>query len=66
MGDQVQGCPEHGLNMPIITVSNESDVSSRKQARELKAVGFFRKPVDGKALLDTIKWVTRENLLDSS
>jgi FixJ family two-component response regulator len=57
---------EHSLSMPIIVVSDEADASARNKARELKAVGFFRKPVDGKALLDTIKWVTKENMQDLS
>lgn len=66
MVELLSALKEHSLSMPIIVVSDEADASARNKARELKAVGFFRKPVDGKALLDTIKWVTKENMQGQS
>ena len=35
------------------------DNESRKKALAVNAVGFFRKPVDGSALLDAIDWVLK-------
>jgi FixJ family two-component response regulator len=45
-----------GVNLPVIFVTADDDAETRKKARELKAAGFFRKPVDGSALLDAIAW----------
>jgi FixJ family two-component response regulator len=44
------------VHLPLIFVTADDDPETRKTAKRLKAVGFFRKPVDGTALLDTIKW----------
>jgi FixJ family two-component response regulator len=33
-------------------------------AQELNAVGFFRKPVDGTALLDAVNWALRSSSTD--
>jgi FixJ family two-component response regulator len=43
-------------NLPLIFVAANDDPETRRKARELKAAGFFRKPVDGPALLDAIRW----------
>ena len=45
--------------IPIIALSARDDPATRRLARELGAVAFFRKPVDAAALLDSIAWVTR-------
>ena len=45
-----------GIEIPVIVISASDDVQAREQARELGAVGFFRKPVDDQALLDSIWW----------
>ena len=45
-----------GIEIPVIVISASDDVKSREHARELGAVGFFRKPVDDQALLDAIWW----------
>ncbi len=42
--------------MPIIVVTGDDDPETRDKAKILKATGFFRKPVDGPALLDAINW----------
>ena len=47
-------------NLSIIVITGDDNSTSRKEAEKLKAVGFFRKPVDGIALLDAIKWIMRE------
>jgi FixJ family two-component response regulator len=45
--------------MPIIAMSALDDADTRRLARELGAQAFFRKPVDGAALVDAIAWATR-------
>jgi FixJ family two-component response regulator len=45
-----------GVNLPVIFVTADDDEETRKKARAFKAAGFFRKPVDGPALLDAIVW----------
>jgi FixJ family two-component response regulator len=48
-----------GLELPIIVVTAHDDAETRRNAQKLKAAGFFRKPVDGPALLDAIEWAMR-------
>ncbi len=48
-----------GLELPIIVVTAHDDAETRRNAQKLKATGFFRKPVDGTALLDAIEWSIR-------
>lgn len=45
-----------GTPLPIIMVSAGDNHLIRRMARGLKAVGLYRKPVDGPALLDAVKW----------
>jgi DNA-binding response OmpR family regulator len=40
-------------------MSARDDDGTRRLARDLGAQAFFRKPVDGAALVDAIAWVTR-------
>lgn len=47
---------KRSLIMPIIIVTGDDDAETLKKARMMKAAGFFRKPVDGPALLDAINW----------
>jgi FixJ family two-component response regulator len=47
-----------GIRIPVITVSAFDDAETRERARRLGAVAFFRKPVDGQALIDAIHWAT--------
>ena len=46
-------------HLPIIVVTAHDDAETKGQARALKSVGFFRKPVDGRALLDAVAWAQR-------
>ena len=48
-----------GLNSPIIVVTAYDDPATRQKAEQLNAAAFFRKPVDGPALLDAIEWAMR-------
>ena len=45
-----------GIRIPTIAVSALDDAETRERARMLGAVAFFRKPVDGQALIDAIHW----------
>jgi FixJ family two-component response regulator len=46
------------VRIPVIVISASDDGQTREHARDLGAVGFFRKPVDDQALLDAIWWAT--------
>ena len=45
-----------GINLPIIIISADDDSRVRQRAHEMKATGFFRKPIDSVALIDAIEW----------
>ena len=49
------------LCMPIIVVSADDSRETRRKAEAIQAVGFFRKPVDGTALLDAVAWALRSH-----
>ena len=49
-----------GISMPVIVVTADEDPGTRHRARQAGAVSFFRKPVDGPALLDAIAWALSE------
>jgi FixJ family two-component response regulator len=49
---------DRGLQVPLIAVSGRYDVHAGRDARAAGASLLFRKPVDGRALLDAIEWVT--------
>ena len=48
-----------GVHPPIIVVTAYDESATRQKAEQLNAVAFFRKPVDGVALLDAIEWAIR-------
>jgi FixJ family two-component response regulator len=54
-----------GVRIPVITVSAFDDAASRERARKLGATAFFRKPVDGEALIDAIHWAMGVDKHDS-
>jgi FixJ family two-component response regulator len=43
--------------MPVIFLSARDDEESRDSARAAHAACFFRKPIDGPALLDAVAWI---------
>jgi FixJ family two-component response regulator len=49
-----------GIRLPVIAVSARDDDDTRSTARTLGARFFLCKPVDDRALLDAIAWVTGE------
>jgi FixJ family two-component response regulator len=44
-----------------IVIAADDDLESKHRAEQMNAIGFFRKPVDGVALLDAIDWALRSN-----
>lgn len=48
------------IRIPTIAVSALDDAETREHARKLGAAAFFRKPVDGQALIDAIHWAIGE------
>jgi len=52
---------ENNVNIPVFFLSAREDEASRDRAFTAKASGFFRKPVDGPALLDAIAWEIETN-----
>ena len=58
-GLQVQArLKEMGVDLPVIAISARDDEETRSSARALGARFFLRKPMDDRALLDAIAWVT--------
>ena len=54
--DLLDELDERGARLAIIVVATDDGPESRSRARALRATAFFRKPVDGTALLDAIRW----------
>lgn len=51
-----QQLAQRGIKIPIIFLTAVESSGIRRQAKQAGAAGFFRKPVDDQALLDTIQW----------
>ena len=49
-------------DLPIIVVTAHDDRQTRRRATKLNTIGYFRKPVDGTALLDAIAWALQKGL----
>ena len=56
MEELVLELKNRNVNFPIIVVTADDTADTRQKAQEMNAQGFFRKPVDGTALLDAISW----------
>lgn len=54
------------IHLSIIVVTGDDDPETRIKAQKINAAGFFRKPVDGPALLDAIKWTLQKETLDTN
>jgi len=46
-----------GHRLPVIFITAFDTDKIREEAKEAGASGYFQKPVDGQALLDTIQWI---------
>jgi FixJ family two-component response regulator len=53
-----------GVHLPIIIVTADDNQETRQIARKMKAAAFFRKPVDGPALLDAVNWALEREVED--
>jgi FixJ family two-component response regulator len=51
-----QELAKRGIKIPTIFLTAVDSNEIRQQAKQAGAAGFFRKPVDDQALLDTIQW----------
>jgi FixJ family two-component response regulator len=45
-----------GSDLPVIFITGFDSPETREQAKNAGAAGYFRKPLDDQALLDTIQW----------
>ena len=59
--DLQQKLNDKGVKIPVIFLTAFDSNESRKRAKQAGAAGYFRKPVDDQALLDTIKWALSSN-----
>jgi FixJ family two-component response regulator len=50
------------IHLQIIVITGDDDSETRRKAQKMKAAGFFRKPIDGPALLDAINWALQSNM----
>ena len=50
---------KHGVCLPFIIISADDDSKIKQRAHKMKAAGFFRKPIDGTALIDAIEWAVK-------
>jgi FixJ family two-component response regulator len=57
---------ERGTHLPIIAASARDDDATREEARRLGARAFFRKPVDGRTLIDAIDWILEPSADDAT
>jgi FixJ family two-component response regulator len=51
-----QELANRGIKIPTIFLTAVDSNEIRQRAKQAGAAGFFRKPVDDQALLDTIQW----------
>lgn len=54
------------IDNPIIFLSATEELQTRDLALAAGAAGFFRKPIDGPALLDVINWETGSSIRASN
>jgi two-component system response regulator FixJ len=52
---------KYGVDLPFIIISGDDDSKSRQRAHEMNAAGFFRKPIDGIALIDAVDWAIQSD-----
>ena len=45
-----------GSDLPVVFITGFDSPETREQAKKAGAAGYFRKPLDDQALLDTIQW----------
>jgi FixJ family two-component response regulator len=50
-----------GNQLPVIFVTAQDTEVTRERARNVGAAGYFRKPVDDQALIDSIHWALSQS-----
>ena len=50
-----------GSSLPVIFITAFDTENMRDEAKKVGAAGFFQKPVDDQALLDSIQWVLNKH-----
>ena len=50
-----------GSDLPVIFITGFDSPETREQAKKAGAAGYFRKPIDDHALLDSIKWALTQH-----
>jgi FixJ family two-component response regulator len=51
-----------GYSLPVIFITGFDSPQTRQQAKVAGAAGYFRKPIDDQALLDSIEWALAKRL----
>jgi FixJ family two-component response regulator len=46
-----------GSDLPVIFITGFDSPETREEAKKAGPAGYFRKPIDDQALLDSIEWV---------
>ena len=54
--DLQQKLISRGYNLPVIFITGFDAEEIREKVKRAGAIGYFSKPIDDQALLDTIKW----------
>ena len=55
-----------GISPPVIFITANDTPETRRRVRKAGAAGYFRKPVDGQALIDLIHWALSEQTQSSN
>jgi len=55
---------KHGVCLPFFIISADDDSKIKQRAHKMNAAGFFRKPIDGVALVDSIDWAIQSEKLN--
>jgi len=51
-----------GSDLPVIFITGFDSPETRDQAKKSGAAGYFRKPIDDQALLDSIQWALTKQI----
>ena len=57
--DLMDELKKRDADLSLIIISAKDDRATKRKSWQMKAEGFFRKPVDGTALIDAIEWALR-------
>lgn len=55
-----------GLHLPVIVVTGFDEPKYRECSRDYRAIAYLRKPVDGEALIDLIKFKLEAQILTNN